>query len=130
MTTPTDGARADPATANARALFEAFRDRRRGDAEQLIAEDFTFTSPYDDHIDRVAYFERCWPNGDAFEEFRIERTAADADGVYVTYFCTTKDGKSFRNTEYLTSDGRKIHSTDVYFGATYERGSFAPQKPD
>ena len=47
-----------------RACFEAFRDRRRDDAEAVIADDFTFTSPYDDAIDRAAYFERCWPNGD------------------------------------------------------------------
>jgi hypothetical protein len=118
------------ATKAVRALFEAFRYRHREDAEKLIAGDFTFTSPYDDHIDRAAYFERCWPNGDRFKDFRIERTASDEDGVYVTYFCTTNDGKSFRNTEYLTSDGREIHSTDVYFGATYESGSFVPQQPD
>jgi hypothetical protein len=70
----------DQATATARALFEAFFERRREDAELLIGADFTFTSPYDDAIDRSSYFSRCWPGGDRFLDFRIERTAEDADG--------------------------------------------------
>ena len=107
-----------------RALFDAFRERRREDAEALIADDFTFTSPYDDGIDRTAYFERCWPNGDHFIEFRIERIAIDSDGAFVTYWCTTDQGKSFRNTEYLTVKSGQVGSVDVYFGASYRDGKF------
>ena len=113
-----------------RGLFDAFRDRHRDVAENLLAASFTFTSPYDDRIDRATYFERCWPNGDRFKEFRIEHITADSDGVFVTYFCSTDDDKSFRNTEYLTTDGRQVLSTEVYFGATYIKGSFVPAKPD
>jgi hypothetical protein len=29
--------------------------------EQLLHPDFTVTSPDDDWINRVTYFERCWP---------------------------------------------------------------------
>ncbi len=115
---------ADAMVSTVRALFAAFLERRRDAAEALIADDFTFTSPYDDVIDRAAYFERCWPNGDRFDDFEIERTAVDADGVFVTYYCTTKDGKSFRNTEYQTVKDGKVASVDVYFGATYCDGEF------
>jgi ketosteroid isomerase-like protein len=114
----------------ARGLFEAFFNRRREDAEALIADDFTFTSPYDDGIDRATYFERCWPNGDHFSDFRIERVSVDGDGAFVTYFCTTKDGTSFRNTEYLGVRDGRVQSVDVYFGATYRDGKFVRQKPD
>ncbi len=110
-------------------MFDAFVERRRADAEALIADDFTFTSPYDDGIDRSAYFERCWPNGDHFVTFLIERVAADADGAFVTYWCTTKEGKSFRNTEYLTVKGGLVTSVNVYFGASYRDGTFIAEQP-
>src|SRR5688572_18322604 len=43
-----------------RRCFAAYRAKDRAAIEQLIAKDFRFTSPYDDHIDRAAYFARCW----------------------------------------------------------------------
>jgi ketosteroid isomerase-like protein len=116
--------------ATVRGLFEAFRERRRADAEALISADFTFTSPYDDAISRSAYFERCWPNGDHFREFRIERLAADSEGAFVTYWCTTDEGKSFRNTEYLTVKRGRVTSVNVYFGATFRDGKFVSQPVD
>lgn len=107
-----------------RASYEAFRERRRNDAEALLADDFTFTSPYDDAIDRAAFFARCWPNGDRLRSFEIERMASDEKGVFVTYFITTVDGDSFRNTEYLIVKDGRIRSVDVYFGASYRDGKF------
>ena len=113
-----------------RACFAAFKDRRREDAEALISEDFTFTSPYDDAIDRAAYFERCWPNGDRFSAFDIECVAANGEGAFVTYFCNTTDGLSFRNTEYLTVRDSQVTSVNVYFGASYRDGRFVAKQPD
>ena len=113
-----------------RAQFEAFRDRRREDSEVLLAADFTFTSPYDDAISRDAFFERCWPNGDRFEDLRIERVAPDADGAYVTYLVTTDSGDQFRNSEYLTVSDGQIYSVHVYFGASYRNGNFVAKEPD
>jgi ketosteroid isomerase-like protein len=113
-----------------RAQFEAFRDRRREDSEALLAPDFTFTSPYDDAISRDAFFERCWPNGDRFEDLRIERVAPDADGAYVTYLVTTDTGEQFRNSEYLTVRDGQIHSVHVYFGESYRGGAFVAKKPE
>ena len=107
-----------------RSLYEAYRDRRRVDAEKLLAPDFHFTSPYDDHIDRATFFARCWPNGDHISGFEIERIAADDDGAFVTYFCTASEGTSFRNTEYLTVTDGKVTSANVYFGASYRHGAF------
>jgi ketosteroid isomerase-like protein len=108
-----------------RALYDAYRDRRRTEAEALLAAEFRFTSPYDDAIDRAAFFARCWPNGDRVSDFRIERIAVDGDGAFVTYFCTTKAGDSFRNTEYLTVANGQVTSANVYFGASYRNGVFA-----
>lgn len=112
------------------ALYDAFRDRQRDVAETLIGENFSFTSPYDDHIDRTAFFERCWPNGDRFSDFRVELVQATAEGAFVTYLVTTQDDMTFRNTEYLTVVGGKVASVDVYFGASYQRGRFVAKQPD
>ncbi|QNQ07577.1 nuclear transport factor 2 family protein [Sphingomonas alpina] len=112
-----------------RAQYEAFRDRRRDDSEALLAADFTFTSPYDDAIDRDTFFERCWPGGDHFVDFAIERVTVDADGAFVTYFVTTDSGAQFRNTEYLTVRDGQIHGVDVYFGASYKDGKFVAKEP-
>ena len=95
----------------------------------LISDDFTFTSPYDDTIDRAKYFSRCWPNSDRFSDFRIERTAEDgAGGVFVTIACNVKDGQFFRNTEYLKVQDGQIVSVNVYFGATYRDAKFVAQQ--
>lgn len=120
---------AEATEATVRALYDAFRERRRQDAEALLAASFTFTSPYDDKIGRATYFERCWPNGDNFASFKIEKVCADRDGAFVTYQCTDKAGKSFRNTEYLTVEGDQVTSVNVYFGAAYRRGTFVAQEP-
>jgi ketosteroid isomerase-like protein len=114
----------------ARAMYEAFREDRRADAEALMAGDFTFTSPYDDAIDSAAFFTRCWPNNKSFQSFDIERVSPDADGAFITYFVTTKAGPAFRNTEYLAIANGKIRSVNVYFGASYRDGKFMAKKPE
>lgn len=110
-----------------RAIFEAFRMKDRNAAEALLAEDFTFTSPYDDAIDKAAYFERCWPNSRVILKHVIERTFIEGDEAFVTYKAVTNDGREFRNTEFFTLAGGRIRSVDVYFGATYKDGRFIPQ---
>ena len=46
----------------------------------------------------------------------------------MTYKCTAKGGKSFRNTEFFVFAGDKVRSIDVYFGATYQNGAFVRQQ--
>jgi ketosteroid isomerase-like protein len=113
-----------------RAQFEAYRDRRRDDSEALLAPDFTFTSPYDDAISRDDFFARCWPPGDHFSDFQVERITADTAGAYITYLVTTDEGRQFRNTEYLTVADGQIHSAHVYFGESYAGGTFVAKQPE
>jgi len=51
----------DPADI-ARASYLAYVHKDRAAIEALIGEDFHFTSPLDNHLDRSTYFTRCWPN--------------------------------------------------------------------
>ena len=47
-----------------RGYFAAYGSGDRKVIEDGFADDFTFTSPYDDAIDKATYFERCWPNNE------------------------------------------------------------------
>jgi ketosteroid isomerase-like protein len=107
-----------------RAYFGAYESENREVAETLLADGFTFTSPNDDGIDKATYFERCWPNRDASRDQQIESIVVDGQKAFVTYLCATEGGKSFRNTEFLTFNGDRIASVNVYFGAAYQDGVF------
>jgi ketosteroid isomerase-like protein len=110
-----------------RALFAAYRSNDRNAVEDFFTDDFRFTSPYDDTIDKVTYFATCWRNSDWIERQQLERIFVDGDEAFVTYQVVTKDGKRFRNTEFFRFDGERIQRIEVYFGATYQDGVFAKQ---
>lgn len=110
-----------------RALFAAYLADDRKAVEDSFTDDFRFTSPYDDEIDKQSYFERCWKVPDWIERHELERIVVDGDAAFVTYRCVAKGGKSFRNTEIFGFEGDRISRIDVYFGATYQNGAFAGQ---
>ena len=100
----------------ARACYQAYVDKDRAAAERLIADDFHFTSPLDNRIDRKSYFERCWPNSEAIASFDYKHVVVDGERVFVTYEAASTAGKRFRNTELLTVRGGQIVEVEVYFG--------------
>ena len=110
-----------------RGFFAAFKSGDRVHLEQKLALDFTFTSPYDDRIDKATYFERCWPNRHLIREHVIERIFEQGDEAFVTYRCITTDGKEFRNTEFFTFKGDRLQQVQVSFGAGYKDGRFMRQ---
>ena len=107
-----------------RRCFAAYTSKDRKAVEELLADDFTFTSPYHDAIDKVAYFERCWPNSEWIRTHILEKVWEQEGEVFVRYRCIANDGKEFRNSEFFTFDGDKIRSVEVYFGPTYKDGAF------
>ena len=111
-----------------RALFAAYLSNDRKAVEASFTDDFRFTSPYDDEIDKATYFERCWRVSDWIERQDLEKILVEGDAAFVTYRCVAKDGKSFRNTEFFTFAGDRIRRIDVYFGATYHDGVFVKQR--
>jgi ketosteroid isomerase-like protein len=112
-----------------RALFAAYMSNDRKAVEASFTDDFRFTTPYDDAIDKATYFERCWKVPDWIERQDLEKIFVEGEEAFVTYHCTAKDGKSFRNTEFFGFAGNKIRRIDVYFGATYQDGLFVKQQP-
>lgn len=100
----------------ARAGYAAYVNKDRAAMEALVADDFHFTSPLDNRIDRATYFERCWPNSERITGFRFVRIVEHGDEVVVTYEGRTGDGHAFRNTEVVTVRAGKIIEVEVYFG--------------
>ena len=98
-----------------RAAFKAYETKDRALIESVIAEDFHFTSPLDNRLDRATYFKVCWPNSQDMEAFDLVNLVADGDQVFVTYEATAS-GKRFRNTEVHTVRSGKIVEVEVYFG--------------
>ena len=111
-----------------RALFAAYLSSDRKAVEDALTDDFRFTSPYDDALDKATYFERCWKNSGWIARHELEKIFVQGDEAFVTYKCVAKDGNSFRNTEFFVFAGDKVRSIDVYFGATYRDGVFVRQQ--
>jgi len=115
MSTQT-AANAGTNVAIARAAYEAYVTKDRSALEALIAEDFHFTSPLDNRLDRETYFRRCWPNSERIKAFDFVHLVTDDDRVFVTYEGLNADGRQFRNTEILTIRDQHIVDVEVYFG--------------
>ena len=112
-----------------RRIFAAYLANDRGFVENAFSDDFRFTSPYDDALDKPAYFERCWKGSDWIERHELERIFVEGDEAFVTYRCVAKGGRTFRNTEFFVFGGDKVRRIDVYFGAAYDNGAFVKQPP-
>jgi ketosteroid isomerase-like protein len=108
-------------------LFAAYMANDRKAVEDAFTDDFRFTTPYDDAIDKATYFERCWRVSDWIERQQLEKILVEGDEAFVTYRCVARDGKDFRNTEFFVFKDDRIKRIDVYFGAAYENGVFVSQ---
>jgi len=106
----------DNDTATVRAVFEAYVKKDRARIEALIADDFHFTSPLDNRIDRATYFERCWPNSQATAGFDLVHIIEDEGRVFVTYEGWNPSGRRFRNSEIHEVRNGKVVEVEVYFG--------------
>jgi ketosteroid isomerase-like protein len=100
----------------ARRAYQAYVDKDRAAIEALIGDDFHFTSPRDNRIDRDVYFDKCWKNSDTITGFTFINLVADGERVFVTYEGQRSTGKPFRNTEIVTVRNGKIVEVEVYFG--------------
>ena len=86
--------------------------------DKMLADDFTFSSPNgDDHISKSTFKTRCWESQiDFIQRFDLERVTTGTDDAFVKYLCHTKNGKAFRNVEYLRLKNGKLESIECYFG--------------
>lgn len=81
-----------------------------------MADDFTFTSPKDDHLSREQYWVECWANSDMIHSYKILNLVEEGSTAFVRYVAKLQDGKRFINTEFFSIENGKIASVEVYFG--------------
>lgn len=99
-----------------KACYHAYETKDRAAIEALLADDFVFTSPLDNRIDRKTYFERCWPISENAKKFEFIFAAQQDNRVFLTYESEHTTGKKFRNTEIFTLKNNQVTSVEVYFG--------------
>ncbi|UZJ33104.1 nuclear transport factor 2 family protein [Streptomyces endophytica] len=105
-----------------RAGFAAYLAQDRDAIERLLADDFVFTSPQDDHIDRATFLEVCFPTADRLRHQEILDTAEiDDEQVYVRYEYELTTGERHRNVEVQTVRNCRIAEAQVYFGGRFPR---------
>ena len=102
-----------------RKWYKAWVEKDEGQFEALMADNFTFSSAAgDDHISRSTFKTQCWDTqAKLIERSDLERVITSGNDAFVKYLCHTKNGKSFRNVEYLRIKNGKLESLECYFGA-------------
>ncbi len=102
-----------------RKWYAAWENKDLGTFDTLLADNFTFSSAAgDDHISKSTFKTQCWDTQINFiGHFDLERITTGAEDAFVKYLCHTKNGKSFRNVEYLRIKNGKLESIECYFGA-------------
>jgi len=102
-----------------RKWYKAWVDKDESQFEALMADNFTFTSAAgDDHISRSTFKTQCWDTqAKLIERSDLERVITSGNDAFVKYLCTTTNGKSFRNVEYLRISDGKVEALECYFGA-------------
>jgi len=96
-----------------RAAYEA---QDAAAASALMADDFTFTSPQDDHIDKAAWLDTCFPTVDHFAYNRLLQLVDAGDVVLMRYEYGLHDGSRYRNMEATIVREGLIAEIEVYFG--------------
>ena len=104
-----------------RAFFRSFLEQDRATADRLVASEFVFTSPQDDHIDRATFFERCFPTADHFVSYELlEVVPTGGDDVFVLYEYELEGGRRHRNAEVITVRDGLVTESQVFFGGRYQ----------
>jgi ketosteroid isomerase-like protein len=102
-----------------RKWYAAWEQKDWHPVDIMLADDFTFTSAAgDDHISKSAFKAQCWQTQINFiEGFDLLRVFGSGNEALVMYVCRTKNGKTFRNVEYIRLRDDKLEAIECYFGA-------------
>jgi ketosteroid isomerase-like protein len=85
--------------------------------DSLLADDFTFSSPRDDRINKGAYKAGCWDTQIAYiDRFDLTQVMGTDSEAFVMYLCHTANGKTFHNVEFFKLGDDKVKAVECYFG--------------
>ena len=100
-----------------RSYYSAWELKDWSAVDRLLADNFTFSSPVDDHISKHAFHDRCWGQAAHIKHFDLESVVSSGDSdAFVKYLCHTTKGTSFRNIEYFRFADGRITAIECYFG--------------
>lgn len=99
-----------------RCYYQAYENDDRSAIEPLLHPEFTFSSPDDDRIDRIAYFDRCWPGHERIAPFTLLDACADARDALIRYRASELSGPGFENVDHFEFTDDVISHVEVYFG--------------
>ena len=113
-----------------RKWYAAWEQKDWHPVDIMLADDFTFTSAAgDDHINKSAFKAQCWETQINFiERFDLQRVFGSGNEALVLYVCRTRNGKTFRNVEYIRLRDDKLEAIECYFGAQSSFPSAASAK--
>lgn len=100
-----------------RKYYAAWGKRDWHALDSLLTDDFTFTSPNDDHDSKSVYKTRCWtPNVNLIRHFDLQQIAGNGNDAFVMYVAQLENGKKIENIEYFRIRDGKVQSVRCYFG--------------
>ena len=97
-------------------FMRAFHEQDRSAAQALMSDDFVFTSPQDDHIDKAAWLERCFPSADHFDGPSATLEIVEVDGTVLHRYEYAVNGIRYRNAEAIRVEDNRVSDVEVYFG--------------
>jgi hypothetical protein len=95
--------------------LKAYVSKDRAAIEAVIADEYRFSSPIDNALDREAYFAICWPNSKNMGAMEIIHGAENGEHAWIVYEAEAGE-KRLRNAELHRVRGGRIIETEVYFG--------------
>ena len=63
--------------------LQAYLDKDRAAMEAMIADEYRFTSPRDNALDRGTYFARCWPASEVMTSVELIHGSEDGELAWI-----------------------------------------------
>lgn len=101
-------------------FFTAFQNKEKATVESMLHEELTFISPDNGTFTKAEYMEKCFPFSEDGPVFKFEKIFEKDNEAFVLYEITLKDGKKFKNTEFIKFKDGKLKDIEVYFGNNIE----------
>lgn len=101
-----------------KAYYSGFENKDWDAVAAQLADDFTFTSPLNDHDSVAKFKEECWGTSKFFKKVSYVRMLEKGNELFLLVEINTTDNKIVRNVDFFTfNDAGKIKSVEVFFGA-------------
>lgn len=99
-----------------RTYFQAYETKDRALLESVLADNFSFKSPIDDPMNRLGYFERCWPGSEDIKKVHVLSIGVTNKEILVHYQLEMYDGRQINNVDTFLIANGKIFAQEAFYG--------------